>query len=701
MRPELQNTAEATEQLLKKARCVLTMGGEPTYLPLDPSGDEWNQAALGPTKLGYARKLALKLIETRFPGALIIQTYGKTYPGEALPRWNIVLETGTPKQPILWSRPELFASDTPPTQSISVSKVRSISKKLAQALELSDHLMQFKDASSTNPAFVLPLRFEGKSWKSCKWPLSSTSKCLIPGDSSAGLRLPLDRLPRGTPITALTIQAREGGIELFLPPLKQKAYLNLIATIEAVVTQTDLPERSLILCGYLSKDGNIENRILMASDPGVLEINLPPRKTWKDYVEVATEIDEAAMSVGLCTHKFHLNGTPHGTGGGAHLAFGGPTTESSPFLTNPTLLSSVIRYWNNHPSLSYLFTGTFVGPGSQAPRVDESNPLLLDELELALRNLEKQPKKADQDFDRIYLALKHFFVDAAGNTHRSEICLDKLWNLASPNGCLGIVEFRAFETMPQSELLTLHALFIRSILARLISEPYQVPIKRWGTSLHDQFFLKPFLEQDLKQISRDLKTFGLTFQPHWFQPTLDHRFPQLGILKGSKPSISINVYSALESWPLLSEVPSGSVTSRPVDVSNERLLITCGDLREAKTHYLRVAGTPVELRAFKGTAFRGIRYRSFAAHLSLHPYLNAYEPLQIEWVERKTGKIVSAIKRYSWNPKGRNYPNRPTGKEEAIQRFTSRWKPSSSRKKYPSSFDFSDSKNWTFDLRKG
>lgn len=699
--PSLSRVSDQLEQLLKKNRCTLTMGGEPTYLPLKPEGEEWNQAALGPTKLSYARQLAGNLIRSHFPGSVLMQTYGKTYPGEPLPRWNIVLEIpASPKRP-LWKHPDLLLTDGKPERPLTPRRVAHLARRIAENFGFTNRLRKFSDPSGSTSAFALPLRFESGKWQSCGWPQTNAFLQLVKGDSSAGLRLPLDSLPANTPRTALTIQAREEGVEIFLPPLQENCFHQLLARIESVATASNIPHASIILCGYLPEDGRAENRILMASDPGVLEVNLPPTGNWKSYHRIATTIDQAAAEVGLCTHKFHFNGNVQGTGGGAHFAFGGSDADHSPFLTRPHLLSSMIRYWHNHPCLSYLFTGPFIGPGSQAPRADESNPMLVGELELALGHIEARlagkKKLSSPDFDQLYLPLKHFFVDAAGNTHRSEICLDKLWNFAAPNGKLGIVEFRAFESCPHASQLCLHGLLLRAILTRCLDSPYREPLRRWGNTLHDRYLLRPFIEQDLKAVLRDLNRAGVSLPARLFEPTLSQRFPVVGHLSTGGKGEPILVYEAMETTPLLSEVPTGSVTSRPVDIANARLGFS-GPAELAQTGFLRVAGVPIGLKVKNGKAVRGIRYRSFPATLSLHPFLPASEPLRIEWIDGRTRKAVSAARRYYWNPDGKDYPDRPESFTEAEQRRRERWKPVAPGKS-KSPLPGHSNPEWTFDLR--
>ncbi|MGF1678808.1 MAG: transglutaminase family protein [Candidatus Methylacidiphilales bacterium] len=698
LQPSSPETAcSRIEALLRRHRITLTMGGEPTFVPLDPKGDEWSLAALGPSKLGYARAMALHLIESSWPGALMLQTYGKTYPGEPLPRWNIVIEMRHRfDQSPLWNRPQLLTSDQPPARPVTAAQASSLARLIARRLGFADYLMRFREVESGRaPAWVLPLLFDDETmvFQTARWTLEKKQQTLIPGDSTAGLRLPLDRLAPDTPRKALVIQAQDSAVMVFIPPLSRRGFDLLTRVVEE--SCQSLPDHSVMLAGYPPTDGSMFDRLILASDPGVLEINLPPKENWIEHRHILRQVYDAAHAVGLCARKFHFNGDIHGTGGGAHLAFGGATVEQSPFLTHPTLLRSVVRYWHNHPCLSYLFTGIFVGPGSQAPRVDESNPLLLQELELALSS----PLPRRPTFENIYLPLRHFFVDAAGNTHRAEICLDKLWNLSSSNGCSGLIEFRAFETCESADELAWASLLIRAVITRLIHRPYTEPLRPWGNVLHDAYFLKPFLEQDLESILQDLESCNISLPRSAFSSYWARRFPHLGTFEFGE-NRRLDFYSAPEIWPLLSEVPSGSVTSRPVDVSNERIMALASHAPISRQGWLRCADIPFQLRTHGRKALRGIRFRALVSVNSLHPHLPVHVPLKIQWVDAASGMVTHSARFYPWNPGGKDYPGRPKTAEEAAQRRKERWvtptfKPSRHGNKPP----LKDQQGWTFDLR--
>lgn len=677
---------DAVEASLARGGVPLTMGGEPTFIPHDPEGPEWNTAALGPTKLDYARRFAKRLIETARPGALILETSGKHYPGEPLPRWAILVQWRSDGVP-LWKDSTRLRGDTEAgdhTAKHASVFVTALAKKLS--LTAANILPAHERAAPDAPAgYILPLDHDGETWKSDSWAaaLKQDSATLIPGDSLIGLRLPLDSLGEKNLRRALTVEVKNGAVTIFIPPLLLESYVELVGILEDVLVSEDL--KGVVLAGYAPSPDPRLPTIGFASDPGVIEVNLAVCENWKTYEHQLAQLYAAASDVGLTARKLQFNGRETGTGGGAHLVFGGPLGLASPFFTFPALLPSVIRYFQHHPALSYAFTGQYMGPSSQAPRIDESTFEALYELEIACQGAEQFG--SPQNFALFDLLFRDLLMDRSGNTHRAEISVDKLWNPFAGNGRAGLVELRAFETHPDPAAMSVVALFIRAIFARLAADPLKAPFIRWGGELHDKFFLPSFVWQDLSAICADLRAHGIPFETEWLRPVWEFRFPKLGEFVLNAPASGnaapvarvITFRQALEAWPLLGEQPNGGGgTSRCVDASMDRIEVSVSDATVLEQGVLLVNGLPCEFRPLDPTspdspAAAGVRYRAFFLNPALHPHVPVHAPLLIEWVDKTTFSVLVAARWHVWNPRGVPYSSRPRTTDEAVQRFSERW----------------------------
>jgi len=687
--------ADRVEATLKAAGVTLTMGGEPTYIPHDPVGEEWGTAALGPTKLPTARIFAGTFLRRFYPGALVTQFYGKQYPNEPLPRWTLSV-SHRPGKP-LWPDTHRLLLDKPATTH-SPGDVATLAQKLATSLGLASFLRPGREVGSPKSrakGWILPLDFDKQQWISHHWNLPPGEPVtLIPGDSSMGLRLPLGDLPDTFLKRAMTLEVKDGGLEIFLPPLASAPYFVIVDIIHGLARTLDL--KDLIISGYFPLETRNLVRYTFASDPGVIEVNLPPAPDWKTHQSQLDRLDLAAAEAGLRTVKYHFNGFTQGTGGGAHICFGGPAAKRSPFLTRRNFLPGVLRYFQNHPSLAYAFTGMFVGPSSQAPRVDETGVGVLHELELALDGTEK----VDSDPFLFALLFRDLLADRSGNTHRAEISIDKMWNPSSPTGTMGIIEFRAIETAADGAMLGTIALLLRAILARVARHPYHAPLVSWGDSLHDRFFLPSLLWEDLEKVIRDLADHHIPFQQDWLSDFWRWRFPLFGTLGGSSGRVTVR--HALEAWPLLGEQPAGATTARAIDASNERVEFTTSASDSAR-HALLVGGIELPLRRVGHRAIAGLTFRAHYRVPSLHPHILSQSPLLLEWVDRKTGRVIDAAEWHSWRPNGEPYDSRPQDASEAAQRVQERWIPLSRRigrhpkiRQLPTA---SNTSRWTHDLR--
>ncbi len=664
--------AAAVEALLARSGVELTMGGEPTFVPLAPRGPEWSVDALGPQKLGFARRFAAGLIRDLPAGAVLLEASGKHYPGEPVPRWCLHVQWRDDGRP-LWGDPALLRVDDDTGRPGDLGAARALATALARALGLEEFLRHAEEPSLATSvsagACVLPLDRRDGAWVSDRWTSGRKALRLLPGDSWAGLRLPLGDLREAVIRRALVVEARHGGLVVFIPSLWFDDYAALLAVVEAEVAA--LGCGPIVLAGYLPPASPRWMSLGLAADPGVIEANLPPSRTWADYRGWIARLHRLAGETGLCARKLHYNGRITGTGGAAHLCFGGPVAEHGPFFTRPDLLPSVLRFWQHHPALSYAFSGQYVGPSSQAPRPDESLPDALEQLELACRGVATIGTPCDRGM--LDLLFRDLLTDRGGNTHRAEISVDKLWNPATPNGRMGIVEFRAFETHPDPEVLARTGLLVRAVLARLLHRPVRRPFREWGRRLHEEFFLPTVLWRDLVAICAGLERHGIAFDPEWLRPVWELRFPELGRLATGAGALVFR--AALEAWPMLGEQTHGSTTSRSVDSSLERLEAALPCSGPEPGGHLFVNGRRAPFRRRGDHWIAGVRYRAFHLVPGLHPHIPSHAPLRLEWVDARTGRVTAAARYHVWHPRGENYPDLPADEAEAVARRHERWVP--------------------------
>lgn len=554
-------------------------------------------------------------------------------------------------------------------------------------------------------------------WRSGPWPLRRDQVFLIPGDSPMGYRLPLDSLPwvdesdvpvphyrdpmdtappfEQSPLTfvptrpqsrlslaqpqpevgqsapefvrtALCVEVRQGRIHIFLPPLdKGEDFLELLAAIEDTAQSERL---AVVLEGYSAPFDVRLSSFSVTPDPGVIEVNVQPCGTWSDLVHLTETLYEEARQCRLGTEKFMLDGRHSGTGGGNHLVLGGATPADSPFLRRPDLLAGMVCYWLNHPSLSYLFSSLFIGPTSQAPRIDEARHDSLYELEIAL----KQLPESDAPLWLVDRLFRHLLTDLTGNTHRAEFCIDKLYSPDGPTGRLGLLELRAFEMPPHPRMSLVQQLLVRALVAKFWVQPYRVKPVRWGNRLHDQFMLGHFLWNDLKEVLFDLNESGFPFQAAWFQPHFEFRFPKVGEV--TKDGLHLELRTAIEPWHVLGEESGGGGTVRYVDSSVERLQVTTRGFVEGR-HVLLCNGRTVPLHPTEtqGVSVAGVRYRAWQPPSCLHPTIGVHAPLTFDIVDRWTQRSLGGCMYGVSHPGGRNYDTFPVNANEAQARRTTRF----------------------------
>jgi uncharacterized protein (DUF2126 family) len=726
---QVEQVAHRVDADLEAQDVRLTMGGEPTFVGIDePESPQWNIDALGPMKRTRGLALIRCLREKVAPGALLHFGQGKWYPGEPLPRWALSCCWRADRVPV-WENVDLIAREDQDYgfgAADALKFIEALSRRLQVSFE--NVLPAYNsEAESTEPAgYILPIRRRQRAgrlcWSSQLWFPGPERLLLSPGDSPIGYCIPTESMPwvapdeleyereaapfadriklpsrpirrmelfQKNPVTdplpalsataetapelirpALCVQARGSRLHVFLPYASKLAdYLDLVAAVEDTCQYLQTP---VWLEGYAPPSDPRLRSFSVTPDPGVLEVNLPPASNWDELEQINTVLFEEAHHNRLTAEKFAYDGSHIATGGGSHIVIGGATVLDSPFLRRSDLLRSMLAFWQNHPSLSYLFSGMYVGPTSQSPRIDEARMDALYELELAFSNLparDSPPTTMDGLF-------RNLLVDVTGNSHRAEFCIDKLYPPEGRGLRLGLLELRAFEMAPHVRMGLIEMLLIRALVCMFWKRPFEGGLVRWGTALHDRFMLPHFIRRDFSDVLGSLRESDYNFDEKWFAAQLEFRFPKIGSI--AVQGVELELREALEPWNVLAEETSSGRTVRAVDSSFERIQVKVSGLTTESRYVVacNARSVPLYPTGGPGETVAGVRYRARQLSAELHPTIPVHAPLIFDIIDRWKERSIGRCAYHVGSPDGRAYTSRPVNATEAANRRRQRFQES-------------------------
>ena len=644
------------------------LGAEPTYTDPRSEAPEWLYDALGDDKRARAERMLSRLARAT-PGAAVLRTVGRQYGGEPAPRWSLGVYSRRDGEPT-WRGPP----DPLLTESGGVTVAADVvASALARALEAAGRRAVVIRVDDDFSPLRVAFRSDGAEPPDDprlepRLARASVHDLAIEGGVAH------DALAEaGTYLVCMDEVA--GTLRIELPAFADASTLLwFLRLLGQVADSTGAP--ALALAGYPPAVDDGVCWTTITADPAVVEINMSPAACAVELLDDLRRVHALAGSAGLAPFRLHYNGAESDSGGGGQVTLGGPSPTSSPFLLTPELLPRLLRYFNRHPSLSYLHAPDSAGSASQAPRADEGVREAFRELELALALIERADRPPPEI---IWASLAPFLADSSGNMHRAEINIEKLWSPSlGARGRQGLVEFRALRMGATPETLAAMAALLRALVAMLAQRPYREPLVDWGDRLHDHMSLPFYLHEDMRGVLDDLRAHALGLGDALEERLLDdsHRLLGTWTLAGCR----VEIRRAMEFWPLVGDVATQEHGgSRLVDASTSRVEVRlCASGGQDDISPWRVSALDWDLPladdgdSAGGGMVRlvGLRYRSFTPWRGLHPTLGAQAPIALLLSHPTHGAWRLTL--HEWRPDGAPYPGLPADRAEARARRADR-----------------------------
>ncbi len=658
------------------AACGLDVwiGAEPTFTNRWSESPEWLTDALGETKPVYARHIIERLRDS-YPGSIMLRTLGRQYAGEARPRWSLGLYRRRDARALADGLPTDPLGDSCPCDA---ERMTAFWQSLTAALGR-DGWAATGFRVEGDMGLRVVFRCDGQQPAADPATDSRLGRALLQSQATPPSGVVDDLAGEGVYLVALGC-APTGPANSLQPCIELPGFSE-VAPFMTFIERVALAAReagitALVWRGFPPPvDENVAWTTL-TPDPAVVEVNEAPAASVTEFLDTSRRLYAVAEVEGLASYRLQYNGEISDSGGGGQFTLGGPSPTRSPFLVAPQLMTRLVGYLNRHPALSYWFAPPYVGSFSQSPRPDENVLESFSELQVALQHL---AATAEPEPEFIWRSLSPFLVDTAGNAHRSEVNIEKLWNPNLPGrGRLGLVEFRAFRMPMDAETAAAIAAMLRALAAMLSRQDASHPLIEWGSRLHDRFALPFYLRQDLHAVFSDLEAAGLGLGT----PVTDRLYAAdwRHIGHAECAGCRLDVDQAIEFWPLLGDAATQQGGSRLVDASTTRLQLTlrpCTAQAPDLDGWQLLAGRyRVPLRREQdesGAVFiMGLRYRAFVPWTGLHPGIGAQGPILLTLLAPGVERGLR-VTLHNWQPQGKPYNGLPDSLDEAQRRIRERF----------------------------